>query len=85
MVEIIFEAHGTTFDNEAHLSSGWNDIDLSPLGEKQSVEMGIRYKNEHFDAIFTSDLKRAFRSAEIAFCKNKIGKIVDSRREGKSC
>ncbi len=23
---LIFEAHGTTFDNEAHLSSGWNDI-----------------------------------------------------------
>ena len=27
-------AHGTTFDNEAHLSSGWNDIALSPLGER---------------------------------------------------
>ena len=23
---LIFEAHGTTFDNEAHLSSGWNDV-----------------------------------------------------------
>lgn len=36
MVNIIFEAHGTTFDNEAHLASGHNDVGLSPLGESQS-------------------------------------------------
>ena len=64
---LIFEAHGTTFDNEAHLSSGWNDVALSPLGERQSREMGVRYKDDHFDAIFTSDLVRAYRSAEIGF------------------
>ncbi|MCC2630846.1 MAG: phosphoglycerate mutase, putative phosphoglycerate mutase [Candidatus Paceibacter sp.] len=67
MVEIIFEAHGTTFDNEAHLSSGWNDVALSPLGEQQSKEMGVRYSNDHFDVIFCSDLQRAYRSAEIGF------------------
>lgn len=66
-VTLIFEAHGTTFDNEAHLSSGWNDVALSPLGERQSVEMGERYKNDHFDAIFCSDLQRAYKSAEIGF------------------
>jgi broad specificity phosphatase PhoE len=67
MIEIIFEAHGTTFDNEAHLSSGWNDVALSPLGEQQSKEMGVRYINDHFDVIFCSDLQRAYRSAEIGF------------------
>jgi broad specificity phosphatase PhoE len=67
MVEIIFEAHGTTFDNEAHLSSGHNDVELSPLGIQQSKEMGIRYANDHFDAIFCSDLQRAYKSAEIGF------------------
>jgi broad specificity phosphatase PhoE len=67
MVEIIFEAHGTTFDNEAHLSSGWNDVALSPLGESQSKEMGRRYKDDNFDAIFCSDLQRAYKSAEIGF------------------
>jgi broad specificity phosphatase PhoE len=67
MITIIFEAHGTTFDNEAHLSSGWNDIALSPLGEQQSKEMGERYKNDHFDVFFCSDLQRAYKSAEIAF------------------
>src|SRR3989344_1370305 len=67
MLTIIFEPHGTTFDNEAHLASGHNDVALSPLGERQSREMGERYKNDHFDAIFCSDLQRAYRSAEIGF------------------
>lgn len=67
MTTIIFEAHGTTFDNEAHLSSGHNDVELSPLGIQQSKEMGERYKNDHFDVIFCSDLQRAYKSAEIGF------------------
>jgi broad specificity phosphatase PhoE len=67
MITIVFEAHGTTFDNEAHLSSGHNDVELSPLGVQQSGEMGERYKDDLFDAIFCSDLQRAYKSAEIAF------------------
>src|SRR5574343_1259872 len=78
MIHIIFEAHGTTFDNEAHLSSGHNDVSLSPLGIQQSKEMGERYKDAHFDAIFCSDLQRAYKSAEIAF-GDKYPIIKDSR------
>ncbi|MCF7864951.1 MAG: histidine phosphatase family protein [Candidatus Pacebacteria bacterium] len=78
MITIIFESHGTTFDNEAHLSSGWNDVALSPLGEQQSKEKGIRYKDDYFDAIFCSDLQRAYKSAEIGF-GNKWPIITDAR------
>jgi phosphoserine phosphatase len=67
MITIIFEAHGTTFDNEAHLASGHNDVALSPLGENQARELGERYKDIHFDAIFCSDLQRSYKTAEIAF------------------
>ncbi len=67
MVTIIFESHSTTFDNEKHLVSGWNDVELSPLGEKQAKQLGERYKNENFDAIFCSDLQRSYKTAEIAF------------------
>lgn len=77
-LEIIFEAHGTTYDNESHISSGHNDVALSPLGIKQSRELGERYKDVHFDAIFCSDLQRSYRSAEIAFCK-KFLIIQDNR------
>ena len=69
MLTIIFEAHGTTLDNEAHIASGHNDVALSPLGVKQSKEMGERYKGDHFDVIFCSDLLRAYKSAEYGFGK----------------
>jgi alpha-ribazole phosphatase/probable phosphoglycerate mutase len=44
ILKIIFESHGTTLDNEAHLSSGWFDVELSELGKKQAEELGKRHK-----------------------------------------
>lgn len=78
MLTIIFESHATTFDNEAHLSSGHNDAGLSPLGIKQAKELGRRYENDNFDAIFCSDLQRSYKTAEIAF-GNKFSIIKDKR------
>lgn len=78
MVTIIFESHSTTFDNEQHLSSGWNDIALSPLGKEQAKDLGARRGQEDFDAIFCSDLQRAFKTAEIAF-GNTFPIIKDQR------
>ena len=78
MVTIIFEAHGTTFDNEKHLSSGHFDVELSPLGIQQAKELGERYKDQNFDAIFCSDLQRSYKTAEIAF-ENRLPIIKDKR------
>ena len=79
MVEIFFESHGTTFDNETHHASGHYDVALSPLGEKQSKELGERYKKQHFDAIFCSDLQRSHKTAEIAFSNRNFPIIKDAR------
>ena len=79
MVTIIFEAHSTSVDNEAHLASGWYDTPLSELGEKQSRQLGERYKGDSFDAIFCSDLQRSYKTAEIAFSKMGVPIIKDSR------
>ncbi|MDZ7798941.1 MAG: histidine phosphatase family protein [Patescibacteria group bacterium] len=78
MMKIIFEAHSTTKDNEKELASGWNDVELSKLGLKQAKELGVRYKNNCPKAVFTSDLKRAYYTAKIAFA-NKIDIIKDKR------
>lgn len=78
MVTIIFESHATSFDNENHLSSGHNDVELSPLGIQQAKELGGRHKNEHFDTVFCSDLQRSYKTAEIAF-GNKFPIIKDKR------
>ena len=78
MITIIFEAHSTSFDNEAHLSSGHFDVTLSPLGEKQAKELGERYEGQDFDAIFCSDLQRSYKTAEIAF-RDRVPIIKDAR------
>lgn len=78
MITIIFESHATTFDNENHLASGHNDVELSPLGIQQAKELGERYENDNFDAIFCSDLQRSYKTAEIAF-GNKFPIIKDQR------
>lgn len=77
MVTIIFESHGTTHDNEANLSSGWYDVELSELGKRQAKELGERYKEDPLDVIFCSDLKRSYETAEIAFERRNIPIIKD--------
>lgn len=79
MVTIIFESHCTSLDNENHLSSGHYDAELSPLGEQQAKELGERYRQDHFDAIFCSDLQRSFKTAELAFADRDFPIVKDAR------
>jgi alpha-ribazole phosphatase/probable phosphoglycerate mutase len=80
MITIIFEAHGTTYDNEAHRASGHYDVELSELGQEQAKQLGERYKDRCFDAVFCSELQRSYRTAEIAFAsRNDIQVIRDPR------
>lgn len=78
MISIVFEPHCTSIDNETYRASGHNDVELSELGVEQAKEMGKRYKDDHFDVIFCSDLQRAYKSAEIAF-ENRWLIIKDAR------
>ena len=79
-VNITFEAHSTSLDNEAGLSSGWNDVELSPTGKVQAEDLGKRYKNRHFDAVFCSDLRRSYHSASIAFSGREESNIIQDKR-----
>lgn len=78
-VHILFESHGTTFDNENNKASGWFDVDLSPLGESQAKELGDRLEYEAIDAIFCSDQMRSYHTAWIAFEGKKIPLFIDWR------
>jgi len=77
-MKIFFAAHSTTKDNEARLSSGWKDIELSDLGIQQSKELGERFKDIKIDLVCCSDLKRAVDTVKIAF-GDRIPVIVDKR------
>ena len=66
-IEIVFETHSTTTDNERWVASGWLDGQLSPLGRRQAKELGERREDDELVAIFCSDLGRAVETAQIAF------------------
>lgn len=77
--QIIFETHSTTEDNEAGIASGWKDCLLSETGRQQSVELGNRRRDNGIQAVFTSDLRRAIDTAEIAFAGTSMPIFHDWR------
>jgi len=77
MIEIVYFVHGATDDNVTHCSSGWKDLTLNEIGIKQAESLSTNIKNEKFDLVVCSDLKRAVQSAGIVFKNTKV--IYDSR------
>lgn len=77
-VKITYFVHGTTTDNEAGISSGWNDAPLSELGITQAKELKEKVKDMYFDGIFCSDLKRAVDSTHILW--GDTHKIIEDSR-----
>lgn len=77
--KIYYFVHGTTTDNAEKVCSGWKEAMLNDLGRERAKNLGdiISKKKINFDVIFTSDLKRAIESADIAF--PNYNKIADNR------
>jgi alpha-ribazole phosphatase/probable phosphoglycerate mutase len=78
-VEIVFETHSTTTDNERWIASGWLDGQLSTLGRRQASELGDRRAEEDIAAVFCSDLARAAETARIAFAPRGVPILHDWR------
>ena len=66
-IKITYFVHGTTTDNEKEISSGWSDVELSDLGNQQSINLKDKVGDKKFDVVFCSDLKRAIHSANLTF------------------
>jgi broad specificity phosphatase PhoE len=79
MIHLFFETHATSLDNAAGIASGWNDVELSPVGEQQARELGPRNQARGVSAVFCSDLRRSYRTAEIAFAGSAIRIARDAR------
>jgi broad specificity phosphatase PhoE len=58
-VEIVFETHSVSVDNERGVATGWLPGALSETGKRLAKELGERRRGEALAAVFTSDLKRA--------------------------
>ena len=80
MITVYFEPHSITTDNENHRASGWNDVDLSDEGLKRLNEQWPeRYKNRKIDAIFCSDMQRAYKCGALIAKDKQIPIFIDTR------
>ena len=54
-VDLHYETHCVTADNAAGVMSGWLDPVLSDAGRAAAIELGHRYRDQRFAAVYTSD------------------------------
>ncbi len=62
--KLIFVRHAMSQGNLENRFQGQIDTDLSPEGVKQTEALGRRFEDVEFDAIYSSPLLRAMRTAE---------------------
>jgi broad specificity phosphatase PhoE len=65
VVEIVYETHSISEDNERGIATGWLPGRLSEEGRRLAAELGERRRGERL--VYVSDLARAVETAEIAF------------------
>jgi alpha-ribazole phosphatase/probable phosphoglycerate mutase len=78
-VEIIYETHSISTDNEAGVATGWLPGRLLERGRVLAAELGQRRRNDDIAAVYSSDLRRAVETAEIAFAESGIPLHQDAR------
>jgi broad specificity phosphatase PhoE len=78
-VQVVFETHATTIDNENGIATGWLPGELSTAGLYKAQELGRRRRDDGLDLVITSDLARATQTVAIAFAGADVPIITDSR------
>lgn len=78
-VEIVYETHAITEDNENGIATGWLPGRLSERGRSVAAELGERRRDDGIAAVFTSDLDRAVATARIAFSGSELPMFQDQR------
>jgi len=79
MLTLFYSPHSTSVDNEARRASGHADVPLSERGRRQARELRQHYEVITLDAVFCSDLQRAYSTAEIAFSGRGLPILPDAR------
>lgn len=78
-VEIVFETHSVSEDNERGIATGWLPGRVSPRGRELAHELGRRRRDDRIAVVFVSDLRRAVETAEIAFDGSPLAVFKDAR------
>jgi alpha-ribazole phosphatase/probable phosphoglycerate mutase len=78
-IDIVFETHRWSDDNERGRASGWLPGALTARGRAEARERGRARHDNGIAAVFTSDLTRAVQTAEIAFGETGVPILHDWR------
>lgn len=78
-IELVYETHAITTDNEAGIATGWLPGELSAAGRRGAAELGARRPADGIATVYVSDLRRAIETAEIAFAGATLALVPDPR------
>lgn len=78
-IQLVYETHSITEDNERGIATGWLPGRLSEHGRELAAELGRRRADDGVAAVFSSDLARAAETASIAFAGSSVPVLLDWR------
>ncbi|MGM0601825.1 MAG: alpha-ribazole phosphatase [Bacillota bacterium] len=77
--EILLIRHGETEWNKKHIFQGKKDTELNSTGIEQAYKLSEYLAQKDYQFLYSSDLKRAVRTAEIIGKPNNLEPVKDSR------
>jgi len=72
LARLLLVRHGTTEYNTSHRFLGQSDVGLSPSGWRQVERLRQRLASERIDAAYSSDLQRAWQTAEVIAAGHRL-------------
>lgn len=69
MTVLVLCRHGESQWNRENRFTGFTDVDLNETGVAEAKRAGTQIKDIKFDKVYTSTLKRAYRTAELAMAE----------------
>lgn len=78
-IQLVFETHSWSEDNDRSIATGWHDGRLSARGRTLAAELGERRRHNGIHTVFSSDLGRAVETTKIAFAQSTIPILLDWR------
>ena len=79
MADLILLRHGQSQWNLENRFTGWVDVPLSERGIAEARAAGAKLRGRHIDRLYTSVLKRAIDTADLALAEARLGAIPTAR------
>ena len=77
MTTILLARHGETDWNREGRFQGWADPALNAAGREQARRLAEQLRDTPFDAVYSSDLRRAHETAQIVAAPHRVPVVTD--------